>query len=199
MTRLKLILVTAAAAVAVTFVLNNPNSPPDSPGVNGQGSGASPGTSDAPTAIPKAKPSALGVAGGKTIYPSPRLSLPPDYVFASVGNSGPDEEPRPDGCEMYRKTLCKIHFKGTYRLSAFDTGSIQVGAYEDDKTEPVHKAALPIPRKGGTNWFVDLPYIISNTAKTVTFQAILLGPNGEILGEGARHRYRVRDKSTQNP
>ena len=86
---------------------------------------------------------------------------------------------------MQRGSKCQLRIQGSYTLTTAEVASIRVAAYEDGAKEPASSTTLPNARKGHSGWYIDhFLYIVSSTAKQVTFQATLLSPTGAVLAEG---------------
>ena len=144
-----------------------------------------------------------GPAGGSGSSPGqePTTSsadpYPPDYVAAGISTDNPDD-PQPQGCDLYRGNVCKIHFKGRYRLVTQEGAIIRVAAYEDGRSEPSQSADLTVP-KGSSQWFVDLAYPVGKNARTVQFKAMLVSPEGKILyqrDEPPAYTFKIKDPPT---
>jgi hypothetical protein len=120
----------------------------------------------------------------------PAPTLPPNYVRASVATNGPDDPSLRD-CGMTRGEVCKAQFRGRFLLQDHPSGAIEVAVFEDDASEPAYRAKLPIKQRGGSQFFVDLPFKISNTVKKLSFKSFLLGPGGEVIDEWGTQTFDV--------
>ena len=122
-------------------------------------------------------------SGSTEATTSPDFDLPPNYVRASIASNGADD-PTPRDCGLARGETCKASFKGRYQLKDYPSGAIMAAVYEDDSTEPAYSAKLPIEQRGGSQFFLDLPFKISNSVKKLSFKTFLLGPDGKVIDEG---------------
>ena len=154
----------------------------DKPASNGSGSS---GLADKPAAG-AANASNSGTAqagdGGKAAEAKP--SAQGDEVDGKPMTRTPDD-PTPSGCTMQRGSKCLVRMQGIYTLTSADAASIRVAAFDDGSKDPASSTTLPNAKKGHSGWYIDhFPYIVSATAKQVTFQATLLSATGQVLAEG---------------
>ena len=176
----------AAPAAGDPAASNNGASGSAANGASGSGANSAGGASASSAKPASSADPNSGQAGGANGSPAggAAAAATADQVDGAPVTRTPDD-PTPQGCSMQRGSKCQLRIQGSYTLTTADVANIRVAAYEDGSKDPASSTTLPNAKKGHSGWYVDhFLYVVSNTAKQVTFQVTLLSPTGAVLAQG---------------